>query len=170
MGKAKYFSELIGLPIDHHSANTDEIQSLDLKEIATHKAHQAFDQLQRPVIIEDTGLVIKMLGKLPGPFIKWLEKEMGLEKICRLADQDPERKAVASSVYVYYDGKKMHHFEGSLDGRIPDHPAGKTGFGWNPIFIPHYSHQTLAEMDDKTIKEAYVQIKSIYQLKKFLTA
>lgn len=167
-GKAKYFSELIGLPIDHHSADVDEIQSLDLKEIATHKARQAFEQLQKPVIIEDTGLVIEVLGKLPGPFVKWFEHEMGLENVCRLADQDPERKAVASSVYVYFDGQKMHHFEGSLVGKISDHPAGKTGFGWNPIFIPHYSGQTLAEMDDKTFKKAYLKIKSIYKLKDFL--
>ena len=62
----------------------------------------------------------------------------------------------------------MNFFEGSLTGKIANHPAGKTGFGWNPIFIPHYSNQTLAEMDEETFKEAYAQIKSINRLKEFL--
>ena len=41
-------------------------------------------------------------------------------------------------------------------------------FGLNPIFIPHYADQTLGEMDDKTFKEAYSQIKPINQVREFL--
>lgn len=167
-GKAKYFSELIGLPIEHQNTDVHEIQSLDPIKIAEHKAKEAYRQIKRPVIVEDVSVVINCLGRLPGPFVKWFIEELSLEGLCRLADSDPQRKAVASSVYSYYDGKKMHHFEGSLAGKIAEHPAGKAGFGWNPIFIPHYSGQTLAEMDDKTFKEAYLKIKSIYKLKDFL--
>lgn len=168
--KAKYFSELIGLPIDHHAGEGHEIQSLDLREIAEHKAKLAYAQLGKPVIVEDVSLVINCLGKLPGPFIKWFIEELGLERICRLADADKNRKAVASSVYIYYDGQLLKYFEGSLEGIIADHPSGDSGFGWNPTFIPHYSDKTLAEMDDKTFKEAYLQIKPISEVGEFLSS
>ena len=166
--KARYFSELIGLPIEHQKANVHEIQSLDPLEISEYKAREAYKQIQKPVIIEDVSVTIEALGRLPGPFIKWFIEEVGLEGVCRLADNDPLRKATASCVYSFFDGKNFEHFEGSLDGSISEHPLGKTGFGWNPIFIPHFSKQTLAEMDNKTFKEAYTQIKPINQLKEFL--
>ena len=167
-GKAKYFSELIGREVDHQAVETEEIQSLELGKIAEHKARQAYAKLQSPVIVEDTALVINSLGQLPGPFIKWFEESMGFEKVCRLADISPDRSAVASSVYAYYDGQSLELFPGDLAGTIADHPRGQDGFGWNPIFIPHYADKTLAEMEDAEFKKAYVQIKSIYKLRDFL--
>ncbi len=166
--KAKYFSELIGLPIEHQAVEGHEIQSLDLREVAEHKARLAYEQIKKPVIVEDVSLVINSMGRLPGPFIKWFIEGLGLEGICRLADVSPDRKAVASSVYAYYDGKILKIFEGSLDGTIASHPRGDSGFGWNPTFIPLSSTQTLGEMDDKNFKKAYLQIKPIKSLREFL--
>jgi non-canonical purine NTP pyrophosphatase (RdgB/HAM1 family) len=167
--KAKYFSELIGMPIDYHSIEGHEIQSLDLKEIAKHKAKLAYEQLKRPVIVEDVSLVISCLGKLPGPFIKWFIEELGLEKICRLVDGDKNRRAVASSIYAYFDGEVFKYFEGSLNGTIADNPRGDGSFGWNPTFIPDGAQQTLGEMDDETFKKYYVQIKPLGPLAEFLS-
>ncbi|MBI2591983.1 non-canonical purine NTP pyrophosphatase [Candidatus Saccharibacteria bacterium] len=166
--KAKYFSELIGIEVPHRAVAVHEIQSLDLREIAEYKVKLAYEQLSKPVIVEDVSLVIKAMGKLPGPFIKWFIDEIGLEGVCRLADVDQEREAVASSIYAYYDGQILKYFAGSLEGTIADRPRGGDGFGWNPVFIPHYSKQTLAEMDDQTFEEAYLQVKAINQLKNFL--
>jgi inosine/xanthosine triphosphate pyrophosphatase family protein len=59
--KAKYFSELIGMPISYHSVDIHEIQSLDLKEIARHKARLAYEQLKKPVLVEDVSLTINYL-------------------------------------------------------------------------------------------------------------
>lgn len=166
--KAKYFSELVGLEIEHHPADVPEIQSLELAEIVEFKARAAYEQLKKPVIIEDTGLVIDSLGRLPGPFIKWFEKSIGLEKICRLADIDKDRSARAGAAFAYYDGNELKIIQSELAGLIPDHPRGDEGFGWNPIFMPKDSSKTLGEMDDKTFKEFYVQIKPFRQLREFL--
>lgn len=168
--KAKYFAELVGKDIDHHAADVPEIQSLDLAEIVEFKARAAYDQLKTPVIIEDTGVVISSLGKLPGPFIKWFEKELGLEKICRLADISDDRSATAGAAFAYYDGDELKIFKSELAGTIPEIPTGAEGFGWNPIFIPNGSSQTLGEMDDETFKNYYVQIKPFDQLKDFLAS
>jgi non-canonical purine NTP pyrophosphatase (RdgB/HAM1 family) len=167
-GKAKYFSKIIGLEIEHHDADVEEIQSLDLQEIAINKAKQAYAQLKRPVIVEDTSLSIKALGPLPGPFIKWFEIGLGLEGFCRLADLSPDRSATVSNVHVYYDGQKAYPFSGSLEGKIADSPRGEGGFGFNPSFIPIGKTQTMAEMEDDEFIEQYLKFKPIMQLKEFL--
>lgn len=167
-GKAHYFSQLVGLEVEHHDADVDEIQSLNLKEIAAHKAKMAYDQLKKPVIVEDTSLIIKSLGKLPGPFIKWFEVELGLEGICRLADIEKDRSAEASNVHVYYDGNQFKYFAGQQAGSISEHPMGAGGFGFNPIFIPSGSQKTMAEMSDAEFKTVYLKFKKITELGKFL--
>lgn len=166
--KAKYFAELVGAHIEHQPVDTPEIQSTNLAEIVEFKAKAAYEKIKKPVIIEDTGLVINSLGKLPGPFIKWFEKEIGLEKVCRLADISQDRSASAGAAFAFYDGNRLKIFESSLPGRIPKHPRGDEGFGWNPIFIPEDSELTLGEMDDETFKKYYVQVKPFDQVKKFL--
>lgn len=167
-GKAKYFSNLIGRELNYKSADMDEIQSLDLREIVTYKIKQAYEQLKTPVIVEDTGLSINSFGNLPGPFIKWFEKEVGLEKICRMADWNDDRAAVAASVYGFFDGGRLELFEARLNGVIPSDPLGEGGYGWNPIFIPEGSSKTLAEMSDEEFQPFYLKYKPIEQIKKFL--
>jgi non-canonical purine NTP pyrophosphatase (RdgB/HAM1 family) len=167
-GKAKYFSKVIGIDIEHHDADIEEIQSFDLEKIAINKAEQAFAQLKRPVMIEDTSLSLKSMEPLPGPFIKWFEASLGLEGFCRLADFNPDRSATASNIHVYYDGQKTHLFQSSLDGIIADKPRGSGGFGFNPVFIPAGKTQTLAEMPDEEFIEEYLKFKPIMQLKEFL--
>jgi non-canonical purine NTP pyrophosphatase (RdgB/HAM1 family) len=160
---------LVGRHIKHQPADVAEIQSLDLAEIVEYKARAAYEQLKTPVIIEDTGLVINSLGKMPGPFIKWFEKELGLEKICRLADLSSDRSASAGAAFAYFDGQLLKIFKSKLSGTISDHPKGDEGYGWNPIFIPEGASKTLGEMDDIEFKQFYVQIKPFNSVKEFLT-
>jgi XTP/dITP diphosphohydrolase len=42
--------------------------------------------------------------------------------------------------------EKVRIFEGRVDGRIADQPSGKTGFGYDPVFVPEGSRLTLAEI------------------------
>lgn len=168
--KARYFTKLIGLDIAHQPADVDEIQSLDQAEVVTAKAREAYKILNRPVLIEDTSLRLACMNRLPGTFIKWFIEEIGLEKICRLADADPDRRATASCIYAFYDGDELKLFTGMSDGKIPEHPRGDAGFGWNPVFIPDGYDQTLGEMDDKTFTSEYLKIKPIEEVRAFLTS
>ncbi len=167
-GKARYFSELIGLEIEHRSANAAEIQDMDIRTVAEFKAKQTYSQLQKPVIVEDTSLKLGYLKGLPGPFIKWFELSVGLEGVCRLADADPKRQARAENAIVYFDGVKTKIFNSGLDGTISNKPKGSTGFGFNSVFIPEGQHQTMAEMTEADFKQVYLKIKPIMELRKFL--
>jgi len=166
--KAKYFGELLGMPLEHRKVDVDEIQSLNLDEVVERKARQAYEIIQQPVLVEDVSLTLSSMGRLPGTFVKWFVEEIGNEGICRLADADPVRSAVASCAYGYFDGEKLEIIRSDLAGNVPDHPKGDEGFGWNPVFIPHDETLTLGEMDDATFKQHYLRIKPIKQVKLFL--
>lgn len=166
--KAKYFSHIIGHQVAHKSVEIHEIQSLDLREVVTHKAKAAFAELQSPVLVEDTSLVINSLGRMPGTFIKWFLDELGLEKVCRLADISDDRSAHASAAFAYYDGVRLEIFVGGMDGMIPEHPRGDEGFGWNPIFIPETSDKTMGEMTEAEFEVVYAKIKAFDAVKEFL--
>lgn len=166
--KAAYFEKYAGVEVDHHKLDLDEIQSLDLVEVVTHKAKQAYDILQKPVFVEDVSMEISSLGRLPGTFIKFFIHELGLEKICRLADISDDRSAIGRTAYGYCDENGVQVFEGWINGSIPEHPLGESGFGWDPVFIPEGYKVSRAQLSEDDYQRVYLQIKPIKQLAEYL--
>ena len=83
--KAEYLARYLRMPITHKKIELDEIQSLDLTKIVEHKVREAYREIRGPVLVEDVALRFTSLGKLPGPFIKFFEQELGLERLASLA-------------------------------------------------------------------------------------
>ena len=148
LGKAKFFSEYFHVPVDHVALDLQEIQSLDLKEVAEDKAWRAFAVVQKPVIVEDVSVVFESLTALPGPFIKWFLKTLGNDGLCKLVDSLESRNVHAEVIYALCDGNEVQMFSGRIDGEIASEPRGTNGFGWDPIFIPHGHEKTLGEMTE----------------------
>ncbi|MCA9346393.1 non-canonical purine NTP pyrophosphatase [Candidatus Saccharibacteria bacterium] len=165
--KAKLFNDMVGLKIEHEKADVEEIQSLDLAEIIEHKAKSAYKKLNKPVIVEDTKLVFNELGKLPGPLIKWFLESIGVEGLCKLLD-GRDKSAVAGAAIACFDGENLEIFEKELSGKLSDKPRGKSGFGWNVVFIPTGSDRTLGEMNQAEFKKYYLQIKPFKELRRYL--
>lgn len=166
--KADYLAMWLGMPVEHIRLDLDEIQSLDLREIAEHKVRQAFEIVKRPVLVEDVALTFTAMGRLPGPFIKWFLGEIGRDGLCKLADGLADRKAEAAIEYALYDGKNMKLFSGKTSGTIADEPRGDSGFGWNPIFIPDGSDKTYAEMDETELHQFSMRGRAIEKLRDYL--
>lgn len=165
--KADYLSKFLEHPINHKKVEQEEIQSLDLQKIVEHKAKQAYQLLQTPVLVEDVALEFVAMGKLPGPFIKFFLKEMSEADICQLL-ANKDRSAVARCTFAYYDGVEMTFFEGSLAGKIAEEPAGDGGYGWDRLFIPEGYEITRAEMSETDDKSTYLKIKPLENIKEFL--
>lgn len=165
--KADYLAKFLNHPIDHKKIDLDEIQSLDLKEIIEHKVRQAYQKLKQPVIVEDVSLEFKALGGLPGPFIRFFVDKVKFQTICSMIN-GKDRGAVAKCAMGYFDGKTLKIFEKSLKGKIAKRPAGKNGFGWDRIFIPHGYEVTRASLNEADDKKTFLKIKPFAQLKKFL--
>jgi len=170
--KAAYLERMLGLPINHFKADLDEIQSLSLDEIVTHKVKQAYEIVKSPVIVEDVSLGFDDFGGLPGPFVKFfVGSEDGLEKICRIADTLPTRKATAVCVFGYYDGKRLELLRGNLHGTIAEHPKGSGGFGWDAIFCPDgFGGKTRAELTPSDDAKTYATLKPFSALRNLLTS
>ena len=166
-GKADYLARYLGFPVEHQKLDLDEIQSLDLKEIVEHKVKQAYQQIQKPVIVEDVALEFDALGKLPGPFIRFFVDNVPFETICSIVN-GKSRNATARCVFGYYDGQNLQLFEGFLNGKIPETPRGKAGYGWDSIFIPEGYSVTRASLDEEDDRKTYTQIKPFEKLKEFL--
>lgn len=169
--KADYLSRMLGIHLDHHKVDLDEIQSTSLDEIVTHKVKQAYELMKIPVLVEDVSLKFIALDGLPGPFVKFfVDAEDGLEKMCRMCDGLETRDARAECVFGYYDGDRLELLHGGLNGGIASHPRGDGGFGWDRIFCPEgYEDKTRAELIKEQNEATYQTIKPIAQLRELLS-
>ncbi|MCZ6749313.1 MAG: non-canonical purine NTP pyrophosphatase [SAR324 cluster bacterium] len=138
-------SELLRRPLIAVNLALDELQTTDLEKIVRHKAQQAYRKVRSPLIVEDTALIFKEWHALPGPFIKHFIEHLGLAGMVDALAPFDNWDAEARCGIGYHDGERVHYFEGRVAGAIAS-PAGKGGFGWDPIFRPEGASQTFAEM------------------------
>lgn len=125
----------------------DEIQSLDLEKIVKDKAERAYGQIKEPVIVDDVSAGLASLKGLPGPFIKFFNKELGGDALYQLAKPEGDTVTI-SCVAAYYDGDKFILGRGSIHGSIVA-PRGNNGFGFDSVVIPHGENKTMAEMTEE---------------------
>lgn len=137
---------ILGRPLAREALALEEIQAIELEPVVRHKARQAYAQLRRPVLVEDTGLAFAAWNGLPGALIKWFLSALGPEGICRLLRGETNRAASATTLFAYCDGTDCRVFAGTVAGAIPESPRGINGFGWDAIFQPLGSERTFAEM------------------------
>lgn len=170
--KIDYLAKTLGVTLEHQKINLDEIQSADPKVVIAHKVKQAYDIIQKPVLVEDTSLSFNALSALPGPFVKFfVDAEDGLENMCRMLDGFTDRSAYGSVIYGYFDGTQVCYFEGRLNGTIARHPRGSGGYGWDQIFEPEgYGGRTRAELTPEEDVASYNQLRDTAGLHAFLTS
>ncbi|KAF2484731.1 inosine triphosphate pyrophosphatase-like protein [Neohortaea acidophila] len=137
---------LSSTPVQLASRNVDldEVQGT-IEEISRHKCASAAGIVQGPVLVEDTCLCFNAWGELPGPYVKWFLKSLGVDRFHLLLAgfEDKSAQAVCTFAYCEGPGKEVLMFQGRTDGSIV--PArGPTHFGWDACF--EYEGQTYAEM------------------------
>jgi len=139
----------LGMQINLFKTTLEEIQSNNLNDIAEKKAINAYDLIQKPVIIEDDGLFINSLDGFPGPYSSYVYDTIGNKGIMNLLENSEIRDAKFVSIIAYCDndyGVKL--FESSIPGKISS-VIEKGGWGYDPIFIPDGESKTYANVSDK---------------------
>lgn len=153
--------------IESLDIDLDEIQSLDAHEVIKHKLNQALEHKQGEFIVEDTSVDINSLNGLPGPFIKWFLKTVGINGIYNMV-KGQDNKAVARVIIGYAKNKeKIYFFEGETNGQIVE-PRGDSDFGWDPIFLPNGYSKTFAEMSQEEKNLISMRKIAFNKLKDFL--
>ncbi|MCG6552548.1 MAG: RdgB/HAM1 family non-canonical purine NTP pyrophosphatase [Candidatus Magnetominusculus sp. LBB02] len=121
------------------------------------KAMAVYEKSTSPVVAEDSGLEVDALDGAPGVFsARFASNEEGAnasdeDNVIALLDfmQDvPKGKRTARFVSVFclmMDGKSLF-FDGEIAGAIAAKPAGISGFGYDPVFVPAGYDKTFAEL------------------------
>jgi XTP/dITP diphosphohydrolase len=151
-GKAAEIAAFFGglLEVDHFALEIPEPRSNDIAEVAQEKVRYAYNELNTPLIVDDTGFFIDALGGFPGPYAAYVLNSIGNAGILKLMDGISARDARFTTVIAYADERGIEVFAGTLEGKIALCPRGNNGFGYDSIF----------EIDEKTLAEYSIQKKS----------
>jgi non-canonical purine NTP pyrophosphatase (RdgB/HAM1 family) len=161
--KLREASAYLPLPVEGVPAELDELQTTDLRALVGHKTEQAFVQVRRPVIVEDTVLEFHAWQALPGPFSKYFVENLGLEGMVRALSAFSDRSAEAVSGVGYHDGRTVRYFEGRVSGQVVA-PRGGGGFGWDPLFQPDGWALTYGEMSAEQKRSCSMRIRALEAL------
>ena len=155
--KAAELSWHLARPVTHYKLDLPEMQSLDPHKVTAHKVQEAYQQLKRPVLVEDFSIRFVALGGLPGPLFKWFLEELKPEGLCNLLDHYDTCFAFVHDCFAYCDGGEVMIFDGILEGAITPKPQGDYGYGVDSIFIPKGWDKTWGEMNKQEQIESSVR-------------
>lgn len=137
----------VGVDIVPVSRRIEELQTENVEALVRDKLTKAFDAIGRPLFVEHTGLYLSGLNGLPAGLTQIFWDRLQADRFAALVAGLGDAKVTAKTILGYCDGRKMHLFEGSIDGTVPMMPAGPAHFEWDCVFVPNGSTQTFAEMD-----------------------
>ncbi len=118
-------------------------------QIAENKASFYAKYSKLPIVTDDTGLEVISLGNFPGlKSNRWFEgsDEDKNRALLQKLGESKDRRAVFKTVIVYLHKKTTVRFEGELYGQITTKLQGRTGFGYDPIFLVPEVNRTLADL------------------------
>ncbi|MFH2027629.1 MAG: XTP/dITP diphosphatase [Nanoarchaeota archaeon] len=167
--KVKEFQSILkNHEVEQVAIDYPELRSDDPEEIAKLAAKQLADILNKPIVVEDSGLFINSLNDFPGTCSAYIHKRIGLKGILKLMKGVKDRSCQYRSAVAYCEpNKEPFSFLGTEKGIIAQKPRGKYGFGHDPIFIPEKSRKTYGEMEDVKEKKRFRR-KAVLKLMKFL--
>src|SRR5438552_1496234 len=149
VNKLAEVERILGRSLARAAVPLEEIHAIDLEPVVSHKARQAYVDLGRPVLVEDTGLAFAAWNGLPGALIKWFLAALGTDGICKLLRGETNRAVTATTLFAAYDGTECRVFSGAVSCVIPQAPRGTNGFSLDALFQLLGSERTFAEMTPK---------------------
>ena len=144
-----------------------------IEENSMEKADYVFNKFNVNCFADDTGLEIEALDGRPGVYSARYagdDKNMdkNIEKIMlKLKDKENRAARFKTVVSLILNGKK-YQFEGIINGKITIEKVGKSGFGYDPVFMPNGYDITFAEMDAKLKNEISHRGIAVKKLVEFL--
>ncbi|PZD01887.1 Ham1p-like domain containing protein [Pyrenophora tritici-repentis] len=137
-------------------------QNVDLVEV-----QGTVEEIQGPVLVEDTCLVFNAMNGLPGPYIKWFMLSLGAKNLHKMLSGFDDKSAQAICTFGYCEGPGHEPvlFQGRTDGTLVE-SRGSTAFGWDSCF--EYNGQTYAEMEKSEKNKISHRAKALDKLKEWL--
>lgn len=122
-----------------------------LEENAREKSSTIYQLKGVDCFSEDTGLEVETLGGEPGVRSARYAGENcsfddNIDKLLKAMEGQENRQAQFRTVISLMEQGKEIQFQGICKGTIARHRSGNSGFGYDPVFIPHGSLKSFGEM------------------------
>lgn len=160
-GKAKEFDKMfsqhgytVKTLLDYPEIEDVEETGETFEENAIIKAESISTLLDRPVISDDSGLIVDALNGRPGIYsarYAGVEKndEANINKVLEELKDVPRHQRTARfycALAVAVPGKSTYTVHGTCEGEILTERKGTNGFGYDPIFYVNEKECTMAEL------------------------
>lgn len=110
--KIKEVSDILGstnIQIKSFNKKINEIQSDNMVEIVTDKVIKGFKEIGRPIIVEQTGLLIKDFGDLPGGLTQVFWDSLEADNFSKFFSKKGTASATAKTIVAFCDGEKNNN-------------------------------------------------------------
>ena len=168
INKIREAEEILGVEIEGVKLEIDEIQTLDPEKAVKEKAKRAYEQFGKPILVEDASLFFSAWNGLPGVYIDSFLESVDNEGLIKMLRHEKNHRAKAVVCLAIYNGKNCKVYKGEIKGKISSSPKGKSGFGWDPIFVPAGYNKTFAEMGIQEKNKISMRKLALEKLKKDL--
>jgi len=147
------------------------------EENACKKAMSAALATGIPTIADDSGLVVDALKGRPGVHSARFagdgaSDDANNQKLLKeLADYGAAERSASFTcvVALCFPGGLCKTFRGELRGVLMDHPQGRGGFGYDPLFLIPEFGKTLAELEIDTKNEISHRGRALKKLLEYLS-
>ena len=144
-------------------------------ENACEKARVIYSYTGKDCFAEDTGLEVNALNGDPGVrSARYAGENISFEKNIDLLLQNliniEDRKCRFKTIICLIIKGEEYTFEGICNGNIIHERRGKSGFGYDAVFVPEGSNYTFAEMDMDEKNRFSHRKKAMDQLIEFLVS
>ncbi len=143
---------------------------------ALKKAQEIGTYVNLPAIADDSGLVVEALNGKPGVYSARFAgpqatDEDNNQKLLKLLAEVPtgERQArfTCAMAFVSPEGEE-EIVVGNCPGEIARQPQGKTGFGYDPLFVPEGYSQSFAQLGAEVKNKISHRAKALQKMKRVL--
>ncbi len=141
--------------IDFFTCDLDEPYINDIEFISKEKAKQAYNILNKPVFVADTGFYIEDYPNnpgYPGALVKRSGISSDIDNLLDIMKYKENRNCYFLDCLTYYDGNDYYQFFGISKGTLAYEKKGeslkKAKSNLWYVFIPKNCTKTLAEMTD----------------------
>ena len=152
--KEKFEKE--GIEINYFKCDLDEPDVNDIEFISKEKAKQAYEKIQQPIFVADSGFYIEEYPNnpgYPGAFVKRSGIASNILELLKIMKNIKNRNCYFLDCLTFYDGCEFVQFLGinkgtlSYEKRGLENKKAKSNLWY--VFIPNNCSKTLAEMTDE---------------------
>ncbi len=113
---AQHMVEAAGIELVRKHMDLQEMQSESGEEITRHKAQQAYENFQHPLVVNDDTWFIPGLRGFPGPYMKSMNEWFTPQDWLNVTRQLADRRIILQQHIVYQNEDGQYYFMQEVEG------------------------------------------------------